>query len=114
MIQFDRSDLFTQINQIHLPHLILITAPSGYGKTVATMQLVQSLDMPYIWNRLEANTDRPTLHNKTVELFTEHYPELSDHTFDGDPQLRRFDNEKATVCGWNDLDKVVTLVSMAR
>jgi ATP/maltotriose-dependent transcriptional regulator MalT/DNA-binding SARP family transcriptional activator len=66
----NRSHLF-QTQDWQSTHIVLITAPSGYGKTVLAHQLVSYLQYPVVWQSLNIwQRDWKVLHATSVELWS--------------------------------------------
>jgi ATP/maltotriose-dependent transcriptional regulator MalT len=67
----NRSYLF-QAQDWQNTRIILITAPSGYGKIVLAHQLVSYLQYPVVWHNLNIwQRDWKVLHTTSVELWSQ-------------------------------------------
>lgn len=74
-----RSRLLTRADTKNLPRYILISAPSGYGKTMLAQQIVHHAGHPVIQHRVtRLQQDASYLHNESLRQFQELCPAIFD------------------------------------
>ena len=60
-------------------HIVIITAPAGYGKTVLSQQLSRKLDKPLVWLQLDRFDNDPAVFLRyLVEGLRQHWPGLGE------------------------------------
>ena len=57
----NRPRIFELFNQNRDRKFIVVTAPAGYGKTVAILQYVNTLEVPVVWYQLDSYDNDPVI-----------------------------------------------------
>lgn len=69
--------LRTVQKKMEMLHILTITAPAGYGKTVLARQLSQQIDKPLVWLQLDQrDNDVVLFQNLLIKGFQQHWPGL--------------------------------------
>lgn len=71
----ERPRLLAQFSLNNHAKLIMITAPAGYGKTVATLQYINARGMPFVWYQLDDYDNDPAVFIQyLIAGIQAHYP----------------------------------------
>jgi LuxR family maltose regulon positive regulatory protein len=54
-----RDRLLSKVNDLKERKVTYVIAPAGYGKTVFTKQLVDSINMPFVWYQIDSFDNDP-------------------------------------------------------
>jgi LuxR family transcriptional regulator, maltose regulon positive regulatory protein len=74
-----RKRLLSSLDFGNLPRIILITAPSGYGKTVFAEQIAEASHLPNIFQRLNAwQKDISVLHDAALKVWQALIPQIKE------------------------------------